>query len=216
MSAKAPTLLAALLALAACADVPVGERWGAPVGASLDEGRFGAATANNMAVQSGRIGQVEGLNARFSSEIDPMVNFAFDSDVLSAEAYATVARQASWIRQFPEVTFRVFGHTDLVGSDAYNKALGLRRAKSVVDALIANGVRRDRLAAMVSFGESRPLIATQGRAEANRRTVTEVSGFVGRRGTLLNGKYAEVIFREYVESAVALPPADDGGLNVVE
>jgi peptidoglycan-associated lipoprotein len=35
----------------------------------------------------------------------------------------------------------------------------------------------------------------------NRRTVTEVSGFVSRHPTVLNGKYAEVIFREYVESA---------------
>lgn len=185
------------------------------LGDALDTSGFTAATVNNIAVQTGRIGQIEGLNDRFSTEVDSIVNFAFNSAILSPEAQAAVARQAAWIRQFPEATFRVFGHTDLVGAPAYNQALGQRRAEAVVDALVANGISRTRLAALVSFGETRPLIVTQGRERANRRTVTEVSGFVGGESRLLNGKYAEVIFREYVESAV--PPSDTsgGGLEAI-
>ena len=56
----------------------------------------------------------------------------------------------------------------------------------------------------MSFGKTRPLIDTPGPEVLNRRVVTEVSGFVQNAPTVLNGKYAEVIFREYVKSAV--PP----------
>lgn len=202
-------ITSAMLALAAC-DLSPG--WHRPAGAAIDEGGFGNPTMNNTRVMAGDISQVEGLNNRFSTEVKSTVNFAFDSATLGPAARRTIARQAAWIRQFPEVRFRVYGHTDLVGSDAYNKRLGRRRARAVVNALTAYGVNRSRLEALVSFGETQPLIVTQGRARANRRTVTEVSGFTGGRGQLLNGKYAEVIFREYVESATELPTSDEGGL----
>jgi len=211
-AARFAPLLGAVLLAAACAAPGGGVRdVDRPAGASLDEGDFGNATRNNTLVQTGRISQVEGLNNRFSTEVESVVNFAFDSAVLSPEARAAIARQAAWIRQFPEIAFRVYGHTDLVGSDAYNRDLGLRRARSVVDALVANGVERARLAALVSFGETQPLIVTQGRERANRRTVTEVSGFAGGRGQLLHGKYAAVIFREYVASATSAPPSAGAG-----
>ena len=196
---RTPALLAltSTLALAACGS----PTWNAPAGAYLDEGQFGNPTMSNMLVQSGKLSQVEHLNNRFSAEIDSVVTFAFDSDQLSPQARAVIARQAAWIRQFPEVAFRVYGHTDLVGSASYNKALGLRRANAVVAELVRNGVNGGRLEALVSFGETQPLIVTQGRERANRRTVTEVFGFVGGRSTMLDGKYAEVIYREFVESA---------------
>ncbi|SPJ24762.1 OmpA family protein [Palleronia abyssalis] len=189
-----------VLALLGCASPgPLGPN--APLGSGLDQGYFGNATMNNLMVQSGRITQVEGLNNRFSAEVDTMVTFAFDSAALSSTARATIARQAAWIRQFPEVAFRVYGHTDLVGSISYNEALGRRRAEAVVAELVRNGVNRARLAALVSFGETQPLIVTQGRERANRRTITEVSGFAGSGGDLMYGKYAELIAREYIASA---------------
>src|SRR5690606_9769465 len=125
---------------------------------------------------------------------------AFDSAVLDAEAQAILARQAHWIRQFPEVRFRVYGHTDLVGSPQYNYNLGLRRARAVVDFLVRSGVGRARLEALVSHGETRPVIPTPEPERRNRRTVTEVSGFVRRHPTVMDGKYARIVYREYVES----------------
>jgi peptidoglycan-associated lipoprotein len=99
------------------------------------------------------------------------------------------------------VRFRVYGHTDLVGSDAYNQNLGLRRAQAVVDFLTTQGISRSRLEAMVSFGKRQPLIVTEGRERRNRRTVTEVSGVVEKRPGELDGKYAQIIYREYIASA---------------
>ncbi|KAG1713641.1 Peptidoglycan-associated lipoprotein [Nymphon striatum] len=140
------------------------------------------------------------LNRRFANEVNTMVTFPFNSTVLDAAARQTLQQQATWIRQFPEVRFKVYGHTDLVGSTAYNRRLGLRRAEAAVLYLTSQGISRSRLEAVVSFGETQPLVVTQGMERRNRRTVTEVSGFVESHPTLLNGRYAEVVFREYVIS----------------
>jgi peptidoglycan-associated lipoprotein len=88
----------------------------------------------------------------------------------------------------------------LSGSDAYNKALGMRRAQAVVNFLASQGISRSRLEAVASFGKTQPVIVTREPERQNRRTVTEVTGFC-RHPTLLNGKYAEVIFREYITLA---------------
>ena len=170
-------------------------------GAEVDEGGFGNPTMNNTQLMSGEISATSALAGRFASEVPNTITFAFNESVLSTDAKNTLRRQADWIRQFPEVRFRVYGHTDLVGSNAYNKALGLRRAQATVAYLSAQGISTSRLEAVASFGETQPVVPTPGPEQRNRRTVTEVIGFVTGRGAGLNGKYAEVIFREYVESA---------------
>lgn len=203
---KLMTTAIAAATLAACTPVdPTFSSFFSEAGASLDAGDFGEATTNNRLVQSGQIDYTVNLARRFAADVDSTVTFAFDSTVLDADARATLMRQADWIRQFPEVRFKVYGHTDLVGSQAYNRGLGLRRAQAVVRFLVSQGIDRNRLEAVASFGETQPLIVTEGRERRNRRTVTEVSGFVESNPALLNGKYAEVIFREYVIGATPAP-----------
>ena len=175
---------------------------------TIDGGTFGNATFHNAQIMNGEKQYTVQLANRFAKEAPSMVNFAFDSARLDQTARAALDQQAAWIRQFPEVRFRVYGHTDAVGSHAYNKRLGLRRARAVVSYLAARGVSRSRLEAVVSFGETQPLVVTQGRERKNRRTVTEVNGFVQNHPALLDGKYARVIYREYIESAV--PPSGLG------
>ena len=206
-------LTAAVLALSACTNNQTAQRqWfdfnTREAGSEIDSGYFGNATMNNTQVQTNASSFTINLNRRFSSEVNTMVTFPFNSTALDETARAVLRQQAAWIRQFPEVRFKVFGHTDLVGSASYNRTLGLRRAQAVVLYLTSQGISRDRLEAVVSFGETQPLIVTDGRERRNRRTVTEVSGFVESHPTVLNGKYAEVIFREYVNSAV--PPSSLG------
>ena len=88
-----------------------------------------------------------------------------------------------------------------VGSQSYNYNLGLRRANAAVNFLVQQGISRSRLEAVASFGKTKPLVATPNRDRRNRRTVTEVSGLVDRHPNILDGKYAAIIYREYVESA---------------
>ena len=143
---------------------------------------------------------------RFHETVPDTVTFAFNSATLDENAKAILRRQAHFIRQFPEVRWKVFGHTDAVGSNYYNQRLGQRRAEAVVAYLSSQGVSRKRLQAVVSYGETRPLVATQDRERRNRRTVTEVSGFVADAPLVLDGKYALIIRREYIQSATEIPP----------
>ena len=202
-----------LALLGACGDI--NRNFYLEAGSSLDRGNFGDSTMNNALVQRGELEYAISLNERFSAEVPTTINFAFDSAVLDEQARATLRQQADWIRQFPEVRFRVYGHTDLVGSNGYNRRLGQRRANAAVAYLSQLGISRRRLEAVVSFGETQPVVATEMRERRNRRTVTEVSGFVESHPLVLNGKYAQVIFREYVESATELPPNDQGGLAAI-
>jgi len=194
-----------LLVTVACAppDGDVVRSYFGEAGSLVDNGAFGDAVMNNHLVMTGERSYVFDLANRFASEVQSTVNFSFDSHVLDAGARDTLREQAHWIRQFPEVRFRVYGHTDAVGSARYNKTLGMRRAQAVVGFLASQGISRSRLEAVASFGETQPLIVTQGRERRNRRTVTEVSGFVDTSPIIMDGKYAEVVYREYVESATA-------------
>lgn len=171
-------------------------------GYEVDQGAFGNATLNNIQVMNGELTYGQILAQRFAAEVPSQINFAFDSAQLDASAQQILLHQANWIKQFPEARFRVYGHTDAVGSQAYNNSLGLRRAQAVVSFFARQGISRSRLEAVVSYGKNQPLVATPNRDRRNRRTVTEVSGLVDRHPNILDGKYAEVVYREYVESAM--------------
>lgn len=214
MKTTAALTTAAVLALTGCTGGTTAQ-WRdfntREAGSEIDTGFFGNATANNTQVQSGQSGFMINLNRRFTDEVNTLVTFPFNSTVLDSTARATLQQQASWIRQFPEVRFKVYGHTDLVGSTSYNRRLGLRRAEAAVLYLTSQGIDRSRLEAVVSFGETQPIIVTQGQERRNRRTVTEVSGFVQSNQTVLDGQYGAIIFREYVTSATAPTTISAGG-----
>lgn len=198
-------LTAATLALSGCEnETNYFRAFYQEAGSEIETSDFGNSTMQNTLTQSGERDYAIDLTRRFAADVPNTVNFAFNSAVLDGDAQAALVQQADWIKQFPEVRFRVFGHTDLVGSDAYNKKLGLKRAQAVVAFLSSQGISRSRLEAVVSFGETQPLVFVQTEERRNRRTVTEVSGFVKGNPLVLNGKYAQIIFREYVNSAV--PP----------
>lgn len=207
---KYVALIAGMAVLASCASrEPVDNFNHRSAGASIDEGGFGNPTMNNMLVMTGQRSAAIDLSRRFAAEVPTTINFAFNSATLDASARQVLAQQAIFIRQFPEVRFRVFGHTDAVGSEAFNQRLGLRRAHAAVAFLASQGISRSRLEAVVSFGETQPIVATQNRERRNRRTVTEVSGFVQNHPTVMQGKYAEIVWREYIESATEATTSED-------
>ena len=195
--------LAACTALTACSNNPAMMRFESEAGVLLGGQDFGNATMNNTQIMSGEKSYAIDLANRFAAEVITTVHFAFNSSQLDAGAQDALREQANWIRQFPEITFRVFGHADAPGSNGYNKTLGLRRAKAVVAFLSTQGISHDRLEAVSSLGETQPLVATEGRERRNRRAVTEVSGCVRAHQSVLDGKYAQIIYRDYVTGAGA-------------
>ena len=89
---------------------------------------------------------------------------------LGPKAQATLEQAAKVLKDNPSYKFSLVGSTDSRGGDAYNQALGQRRAAAVRDYLVGRGVSADRLTT-ASVGETKPAASNdtpQGRAE-NRR-----------------------------------------------
>ena len=84
------------------------------------------------------------------------IHFDFDRyDIRPGDARILDA-SAAWLRTNPGTLVLIEGHCDERGTDAYNLALGDRRAKAAMDYLVSRGVQGDRITAL-SYGEERPL-----------------------------------------------------------
>lgn len=98
------------------------------------------------------------------------VTFELDSDRLRPDAKTILDEVARVMERYPEMLVEVAGHTDSLGSDAYNQQLSQQRAEAVRQYLIERGVSPDRMTA-VGYGESEPVDTNdtvEGR-ERNRR-----------------------------------------------
>ena len=105
--------------------------------------------------------------------------YDFDKATLKPEGKATLDKVAADLKKIRLEVVIAVGNTDSVGSDAYNQALGQRRAQSVKAYLISKGVDGGRIYTE-SKGKSNP-VATNATAEGrakNRRTDIEVVGTV--------------------------------------
>ena len=99
------------------------------------------------------------------------VKFDFDKAQVKPESYGDIKALADFMKQYPSTSTVVEGHTDSVGSDAYNQKLSERRANAVREVLVNQyGVDGSRVSS-VGYGESRPVAdnaTAEGRA-INRR-----------------------------------------------
>ena len=105
--------------------------------------------------------------------IGDTVLFGFDSSALSADAMATLDKQAAFLNATPALRVKIEGHADERGTREYNLALGERRASATRDYLVARGVDGSRIR-IVSYGKERPaVVGSNEEAWAkNRRSVT--------------------------------------------
>ena len=103
------------------------------------------------------------------------VNFDFDSAAIRKDSEAKLGRVVSILKDNPDVRVRVEGHTDSTGPEKYNLGLSYRRAESVKNYLVANGIDAGRLS-VVGFGEAKPLVSNKTRAgrAVNRRVEFKV------------------------------------------
>ena len=104
------------------------------------------------------------------------VKFDFDKATIRQDAYDDIEVLADFMKQYDQTSTTVEGHTDAIGTDAYNQRLSMKRAQSVRDALVNRyGVEASRLEA-IGYGESRPIADNStelGRA-INRRVEDSV------------------------------------------
>ena len=108
----------------------------------------------------------EGIAVTFASGL----LYDFDSDVVRTESAGNLRSLAASLGKYPKTDLMIVGHTDAVGTSAYNQALSQRRATAALSYLEAQGVSTSRLKA-VGRGETEPLSAndTEGGRQGNRR-----------------------------------------------
>lgn len=117
---------------------------------------------DNAEVQ--RVG--EGIIVTFDSGL----LFDFDSSALRDNARRDLNEFAESMQEFPKTNILIVGHTDSIGSDAYNQRLSERRAQSAGEYLTTQGISRVRLT-LTGKGESEPVASneTEEGRQLNRR-----------------------------------------------
>jgi len=103
------------------------------------------------------------------------INFDFDSARIRPDSEGKLARVVSILEDNPDIRVRIEGHTDSTGPEKYNLGLSFRRAESVKNYLVGNGIDPNRLS-VVGFGEAKPLVSNRTRAgrAVNRRVEFKV------------------------------------------
>jgi peptidoglycan-associated lipoprotein len=148
--ASVAAVLAAGLALGACAQNP-------------------AADANASAAGAA----APGSQQDFVVNVGDRVFFETDQSDLTPQAQATLDKQAQWLSRYGNYTFTIEGHADERGTREYNIALGARRAQAVRDYLTARGIPAQRMRT-ISYGKERPVAVCNDIScwSQNRRAVT--------------------------------------------
>ena len=156
---------------------------GAIIGAAVG-GVAGAIIGNQMKKQADEIAQnipgatVEQVGEGIEVTFDSGLLYDFNSATVKPAARQNLTTLASSLQQYPGTELLIVGHTDSVGSDAYNQQLSEQRAAAAASYLVSQGVARDRIRT-VGRGELEPEAANSsdaGRAQ-NRRV--EVAIYAG-------------------------------------
>ncbi len=115
------------------------------------------------------------------------VHFDFNKSTLKRESIKTLNQVYNFLAQNPELFFEVAGHTDHIGSQAYNQRLSERRARAVYNYLVTKGVAPNHLSPK-GYGESKP-IATNRTPEGRRlnrraelKRTTEQGDYIAHEG----------------------------------
>jgi peptidoglycan-associated lipoprotein len=156
-------LAAGVLALAACKENP-------------NESATTAGTSASSPGGSSASGVVKGSREDFIQNVGDRVFFDFDKSDIKSEGQQTLQKQATWLKQYPNVTVTIAGNCDERGTREYNLALGNRRATAVKNALVALGITASRIQT-ISYGKERPSVVGSNEAAwaQNRNGITQIN-----------------------------------------
>jgi outer membrane protein OmpA-like peptidoglycan-associated protein len=113
------------------------------------------------------------LNPIKAGESIVLNNIFYDTDkyALKSESKVELGKLILFLNKNPKIKFEISGHTDNVGTKQYNQTLSEKRAKSVYDYLIANGIPANRMTSK-GYGDTKPVAdnSTDAGKAKNRRT----------------------------------------------
>ena len=126
-----------------------------------------AITGDTVSIDENSYGNESGKNS--SSDGFRSLYFAFGNYGISSNMQSLLARNVSVARQTSS-KIKLEGNCDEFGTDEYNYALGLKRAKAVKDSLVSQGIAASKIV-IVSYGEGNPVCssASDGCYAKNRR-----------------------------------------------
>ena len=160
-------LLAGLVLATGCAK----EKVAAPGGGLSAEEQARLKAERERRLREARLREQQQSAARLREMfVNQDVHFDYDRYDLSAEAKQILTDKAAYLKEHPQVKVIIEGHCDERGSNAYNMALGEKRARAAAAYLEAMGIDPNRLET-VSYGEEKPLVLgqTEEAYAANRR-----------------------------------------------
>jgi peptidoglycan-associated lipoprotein len=143
----------------------------------MGEGGGNLSSADTITIDEGTYNGGSGsgnlnANGMYNSSADGFqsIYFAFDDYGITSDMQGAIAKDAGVALKYGTKKIKVEGNCDEFGTDEYNYALGLKRAKAVKDALVMQGVPASSMV-MVSYGESNPACTVQSDAcyAQNRR-----------------------------------------------
>ena len=125
---------------------------------------------NSIRINALELKNLDILNSEAPKEMTIVLDFDFDKSNVKPEYYDLLTNIKEFVEQNNyEIT--IVGHTDSVGSNAYNFKLSRRRAESVKAKLLEFGLTEDRIVGIEAMGEEQPIATNEtkeGRAQ-NRR-----------------------------------------------
>ena len=144
MTAAAAVLL---ISAAACASKP------APSGTT---GSMDSSSSSNTGVNGDNLAPIPGSEQDFVVNVGDRVYFDYDQYTIRGDARPILDGQAAWLNRYRSVRVRIEGNADERGTREYNLALGGRRAESVRQHLVSQGIDPSRIE-VISYGKERPI-----------------------------------------------------------
>ncbi len=102
------------------------------------------------------------------------VYFEFDNSSLTSKSIQTLKSAVDALNENTSIKVTLSGHADERGTREYNLALGQRRAESVSDYLVLNGINKSRIT-VKSFGEEKPLAYGQDESSYAKNRRVEIN-----------------------------------------
>ncbi|HPC47448.1 MAG TPA: OmpA family protein [Deltaproteobacteria bacterium] len=176
-------MIGAATGAAVGAAVSKDKRKGALIGAGVG-GLSGAGVGYYMDRQEAKLREkLQGTGVSVTRQGDNLIlnmpgniTFRTNSADIDAGFYDVLNSVVLVLKEFDKTLIDVYGHTDSVGSDAYNQTLSERRASSVAQYLISQGVDSRRIYTQ-GFGKTRPIASndTEAGRQQNRRVEIQLS-----------------------------------------
>jgi peptidoglycan-associated lipoprotein len=127
---------------------------------------------DTVTIDENKYGNENGTSGKYNSSSDGFqsIYFEFGDYGISSGMENNIASNASVANSAVAARIKIEGNCDEFGTDEYNYALGLKRAKAVKDSIAAQGVNTSKMV-MISYGESNPICSnpTDGCYSQNRR-----------------------------------------------